>query len=308
TSLSSEVSPTLRPMRPTKEDIERFEESEQSAQHALTARQIDAPIIGDENEQKNAAKKLFVDPFINNGFDLDATLKHFSARMQNHNFTKEESISVTTILQIYSGVVIDLAKWGYISEEAKNAVLASSINPNVSMAQNFGSPTLATEQTSSPAVAPGLALAQAPSTTTNVVLQGATPSPPLEQIYYGKNANAGGGMFQRKPSQQLSGKHQTSAVLHKKTETFLGKVVLVDGAYRFALSQEPAALLRLTRARRESEFAAEQINLRKYYGKTLSVIGTRQDEWIWAADVAGQWTPPGGDTGPNMTAPKPRRP
>jgi hypothetical protein len=115
-------------------------------------------------------------------------------------------------------------------------------------------------------------------------------------------------MFQRKPSQQLSGKHQTSAVLHKKTETFLGKVVLVDGAYRLALSQEPAALLRLTRARRESEFAAEQINLRKYYGKTLSVIGTRQDEWIWAADVAGQWTPPGGDTGPNMTAPKPRRP
>src|SRR5262249_35515100 len=222
-SLSSEVSPTLRPMRPTKEDIERFEESEQSAQHALTARQIDAPIIGDENEQKNAAKKLFVDPFINNGFDLDATLKHFSARMQNHNFTKEESISVTTILQIYSGVVIDLAKWGYISEEAKNAVLASSINPNVSMAQNFGSPTVATEQTSSPAVAPGLAPAQAPSpaptvateqtsspavtpglapaqapsTTTNAVLQGATQSPPLEQMYHGENAKDGGGMFQR---------------------------------------------------------------------------------------------------------------
>src|SRR5262249_5415067 len=160
--------------------------------------------------------------------------------------------------------------------------LVSSINPTVFSAQNFGSPTVSTEQTSSPAVTPGLALAQAPSasptvsteqtsspavtpglalaqapsTTTNAVLQGATPSPALEQIYHGKNANAGGGMFQRKPSQQLSGKHQTSAVLHKKTETFLGKVVLVDGAYRFALSQEPAALLRLTRARRESEFAA----------------------------------------------------
>lgn len=220
-SLSSEVSPTLRPMRPTKEDIERFEESEQSAQQALTARQIKAPIIGDENEQKNAAKKMFVDPFINNGFDLDATLKDFSARMQKHNFTQEESISVTTILQIYSGVVIDLAKWGYISKDAKNAVLASDIFPNVSSAQNSGSPTVSTEQTSSPAVTPGLALAQAPSasptvsteqtslavtprlapaqapsTTTNAVLQGATPSPPLEQIYHGKDANAGGGMFQ----------------------------------------------------------------------------------------------------------------
>jgi hypothetical protein len=210
-------------MRPTKEDIERFKESEQSAQRALIARQIEAPIIGDENEQKNAAKKLFVDPFIDNGFDLDATLKSFSARMQEHNFTQEESISVTTILQIYSGVVIDLAKWGYISEDAKNAVLASSVNPNVSSAQNFGSPTVSTEQSSSPAVTsalapaqapsasltvsteqssspavtPGLAPAQAPSTTTNAVLQGATPSPPLEQINDGKNAKAGGGMFQR---------------------------------------------------------------------------------------------------------------
>jgi hypothetical protein len=222
-SLSSEVSPTLRPMRPTKEDIERFKESEQSAEQALIARQIKAPIIGDENEQKNAAKKMFVDPFIDNGFDLDATLKSFSARMQEHNFTQEESISVTTILQIYSGVVIDLAKWGYISEDAKNAVLASSVNPNVSSAQNSGSPTLLTEQTfsravtsalapaqapsasltvsseqsSSPAVTPGLAPAQAPSTATNAVLQGATPSPPLEQINDGKNAKAGGGMFQR---------------------------------------------------------------------------------------------------------------
>ena len=196
-SLSSEVSPTLRPMRPTKEDIERFEESEQSAKRALAARQIEAPIIGDENQQKNAAKKLCVDPFIDNGFDLDATLKDFSARMQEHNLTQEESISVTTILQIYSGVVIDLAKWGYISEDAKNAVLASSVNSNVSSAQNFGSPTVATEQTSSLAVTPGLAPAQAPSTTTNAVLQGATQSPPLEQIYHGENAKDGGGMFQR---------------------------------------------------------------------------------------------------------------
>lgn len=109
-------------------------------------------------------------------------------------------------------------------------------------------------------------------------------------------------------SQEPSVQHQTSATLQKKTETFAGKVVFVDGAYRFALISEPKILLRLTRARRESEFAAEQINLQKYYEKTLSVIGTRQDDWIWGADVTGQWTPPGGDTGPNMSAPKPTRP
>ena len=109
-------------------------------------------------------------------------------------------------------------------------------------------------------------------------------------------------------SQEPSVQQQTSAPLQKKTETFAGKVVLVDGAYRFALISEPKTLLRLTRARRESEFAAEQINLRKYYQKTLSVIGSRQDDWIWGADVTGQWTPPGGDTGPNMSAPKPTRP
>ena len=114
--------------------------------------------------------------------------------------------------------------------------------------------------------------------------------------------------FTKKVAEQPKGEHQVSARLQKKTETFNGKVVFVDGAYRLALSDEPGTLLRLTRARRESEFMAEQINLRKYYEKTLSVIGTRQDDWIWGADVAGQWTPPGGDTGPNMNAPKPTRP
>jgi hypothetical protein len=108
--------------------------------------------------------------------------------------------------------------------------------------------------------------------------------------------------------EQPSGKHETSTVLKKNAETFTGKVVMVDGAYRFSLLKDPDTLLRLTRAHRESEFAAEQINLRKYYEKTISVNGTLEDDWIWAASVVGQWTPPGGDTGPNMNAPKPSRP
>ncbi len=101
---------------------------------------------------------------------------------------------------------------------------------------------------------------------------------------------------------------ERSAQLEKKTEVFTGKVVLVDGAYRLRLLKDPDMLLRLTRARRESEFPQGQINLRKYYEKTISVNGTLNGEWLFGADIVGQWTPPGGDTGPNMSAPKQTRP
>jgi hypothetical protein len=111
----------------------------------------------------------------------------------------------------------------------------------------------------------------------------------------------------KKMLEQPSGHRETSPVLQKQTETFTGKVVLDDGAYRFKLLKD-GSLLRLSRARRESEFASEQINLRKYYEKTLDVRGTRAGDWIWAADIIAQYTPPGGDTGPNMNAPKPTRP
>lgn len=113
----------------------------------------------------------------------------------------------------------------------------------------------------------------------------------------------------KKMLEQPSGPPQEqSAKLERKTEVFTGKVVLVDGAYRLSLLKDPDTLLRLTRARRETEFAQQQINLRKYYEKTISVNGTLQDDWIFGADIVGQWTPPGGATGPNMNAPKQTRP
>jgi len=104
------------------------------------------------------------------------------------------------------------------------------------------------------------------------------------------------------------GQPKSSALLHKNTEVFTGKVVLDNGAYRLQLVNEPGSLLKLTRARRESEFEAEQILLRKYYEKTITVNGSRKDDWIWAADITGQYVPPGGPTGPNMNAPKQTRP
>lgn len=101
---------------------------------------------------------------------------------------------------------------------------------------------------------------------------------------------------------------QSSALLEKKTEVFTGKVVMIDGAYRFQLLKDPDTVLRLTRARRETEFVADTINLRKYYEKTISVNGTLHGDWIFGADIVGQWTPPGGQTGPNMNAPKASKP
>ncbi len=115
--------------------------------------------------------------------------------------------------------------------------------------------------------------------------------------------------FAHKMMEQPSGPpEKPTPKLERKTELFTGKVVLVDGAYRLRLLKDPDMLLRLTRARKESEFAKEQVNLRKYYEKTISVNGTLDDEWIFGADIVGQWTPPGGDTGPNMSAPKQTRP
>ena len=113
----------------------------------------------------------------------------------------------------------------------------------------------------------------------------------------------------KKMLEQPSGEHhQISPALKKQTETFTGTVVLDDGAYRFKLLRD-GSLVRLTRARRASEFAAERINLRKYYEKKLDVKGTLSEDgnWIWAADIIAQYTPPGGDTGPNMNAPKATR-
>ena len=99
---------------------------------------------------------------------------------------------------------------------------------------------------------------------------------------------------------------KSNAALQKQTEVFTGKVVLDDGAYRLQLAD--GTLMRLTRGRRETEFLSGQILLRKYYEKTITVNGTRQDDWIWGADITGQYVPPGGPTGPNMNAPKQTRP
>ena len=117
---------------------------------------------------------------------------------------------------------------------------------------------------------------------------------------------AGQGAGQPAGQPTVQAKPKSAALLQNNSEIFTGKVVLDNGAYRLQLSD--GTLMRLTRGRRETEFEGQQILLRKYYEKTITVKGTRQDDWIWHADITGQYVPPGGPTGPNMNAPKQTRP
>lgn len=93
-----------------------------------------------------------------------------------------------------------------------------------------------------------------------------------------------------------------SPKLHTETQTFTGKVVLVTEGYRLRLS-DSGKIVRVTRAKRETEFAAKEINLRKYYEKNLAVSGSRGGDWLWGAEIVGQFVQPGEATGPNLLAP-----
>src|SRR4051812_45250804 len=75
--------------------------------------------------------------------------------------------------------------------------------------------------------------------------------------------------------------------LQGQNERFTGRVVLVTAGYRIKLT-DSEELVRLTRAKKRSELAKEEIILKKYYEKTLAVRGRRDGEWLWSAEVLGQ--------------------
>lgn len=93
-----------------------------------------------------------------------------------------------------------------------------------------------------------------------------------------------------------------SARLHADKQTFTGKVVLVTEGYRLRLTDSDD-VVRLTRAKRASEFGPEEVDLRKYYEKNLAIRGSREGEWLWDAEIVGQWLQHGEGRGPNLLAP-----
>lgn len=94
--------------------------------------------------------------------------------------------------------------------------------------------------------------------------------------------------------------------LRGSKEVFTGRVVLVPDGYRLHLTDSDD-LVRLTRAGNTGAFAIREINLRKYYEKTLAVRAARKGEWLWRAQIIGQWVRPGDTRGPNLLAPPVRQ-
>ena len=88
--------------------------------------------------------------------------------------------------------------------------------------------------------------------------------------------------------------------------TYTGQIVKVEEGYRFKPLEEPENLQRLTRAKGGTDLAAEEINLRKYFGKTLVVKGDSRHGWLLRAAVVGQWNRPGETRGPTLTGPEPK--
>jgi hypothetical protein len=87
---------------------------------------------------------------------------------------------------------------------------------------------------------------------------------------------------------------------------FTGLVVKVDEGYRFQRSDDPSNLQQLTKAKKSKDFKDEEIQLRKYFGKTLAVQGESREGWIAGAEVLGQWLHPGEIRGSTLTGPEPK--
>jgi hypothetical protein len=91
----------------------------------------------------------------------------------------------------------------------------------------------------------------------------------------------------------------------RKIETFTGEVIKVAEGYRFKPANDPNNLQRFTRAKKSGNYVYEELNLRKYFGKTLVVSGESVPGWLLEVNVVGQWLRPGEPRGSTLTGPEP---
>ncbi len=92
----------------------------------------------------------------------------------------------------------------------------------------------------------------------------------------------------------------------RQIDSFTGQIVKVEEGYRFKSLNDQENLQRITRAKRGNNYETEEINLRKYFGKTLVIRGDSDDGWILEAVVLGQWLRPGEQRGSTLTGPEPK--
>ena len=93
----------------------------------------------------------------------------------------------------------------------------------------------------------------------------------------------------------------------RQIDTFTGQIVKVDEGYRFKPLNSQGNLLRVTRARKGNNYETEELNLRKYFGKTLVVRGDSDEGWILEVVILGQWLRPGEKRGSTLTGPEPEK-
>lgn len=88
-------------------------------------------------------------------------------------------------------------------------------------------------------------------------------------------------------------------------EKFTGQVVKRSGEYYFQPQDQPEKIQRLSRSKNPTQFTADEIHLRKYYGKTIVVQGFDAGDWIAKAEIIGQWLRPGEPRGSTLIGPEP---
>jgi hypothetical protein len=118
-----EVKPAvvLPAMELTMANFERFKTSTETTSKAMNMNDVRSAPSLDEGH-KRATKVLLVDSMTAIGFDLEATLKTTAARLHDGNLTPDESTVAVALIGVYRGKVADLARWGFITQDTKNAV------------------------------------------------------------------------------------------------------------------------------------------------------------------------------------------
>jgi hypothetical protein len=118
----SEASPV--PMPPTEENFKKVAANMQEVQKDITPKNAAGGKTGDEG-QKEMAKKLFVQPFEEAGYDLDATLRDYATRIRNGDLTQDQGTIVMGVVAIYSQELPDLTRWGFIREDTEKSLTSA---------------------------------------------------------------------------------------------------------------------------------------------------------------------------------------
>jgi hypothetical protein len=101
-------------MAPTDENMEKFGAAVKEIAKNLTAREEDLGKSDTEEGKKFALKKVIVEPFEMCGFDLDATLKDYSTRMKDGNYTRDQGQVMTMVYMLCSEKIDDLVTYGFV--------------------------------------------------------------------------------------------------------------------------------------------------------------------------------------------------